>query len=178
VLRPGDQAAISDSRSSRLSYEPNSLAAYGEDGGPRELPMTGFSTVLGCVQSEELGDKLRVRAELFADHYSQARLFWKSQTDNERAHIASSFTFELSKVALEAVPGRVVANLRKDAAAVQFVMDAFGHLKAIGVSKAALSLLDKAGIETDEGITSLGKAFVEAAGRRYCGREPNVRALA
>src|SRR5476649_2980368 len=43
---------------------------------------------------------------------TEARLFWKSQTDSERAHIASSFTFELSKVALEEVPGRVVANLR------------------------------------------------------------------
>jgi catalase len=53
-----------------------------------------------------------VRSELFADHYSQARLFWRSLTDNERAHVASSFVFELSKVGLEAVPARMVANLR------------------------------------------------------------------
>src|ERR1700691_4855747 len=55
---------------------------------------------------------LLARAELFADHYSQARLFWKSMTENEQAHIASSFTFELSKVELEQVAPRVVANLR------------------------------------------------------------------
>src|SRR5476651_608032 len=96
----------------RANYEPNSLAAHGEEGGPRECPVTGFATAHGRVENDEQGDKLRVRAELFADHYSQARLFWKSQTDSERAHIASSFTFELSKVALEEVPVRVVANLR------------------------------------------------------------------
>ena len=66
--------------------------------------MTGFSTFAGARRHDEQGDKLRVRAELFADHYSQARLFWKSLTDNERAHVASSFMFELSKVQLEQVP--------------------------------------------------------------------------
>src|SRR5665811_2205005 len=74
--------------------------------------MTGFSTVAGSADREEQGDKLRVRAELFSDHYSQARLFWKSMTESEQAHIASSFTFELSKVVLEQVPPRMVANLR------------------------------------------------------------------
>ena len=54
-----------------------------------------------------------MRAETFADHYSQARLFYRSQTISEQAHIASSFVFELSKVAqLDQVPGRMVANLR------------------------------------------------------------------
>ena len=40
--------------------------------------------------------------------------------------------------------------LLKEAAAVQFVMDAFGHLKAIGATKAARRLLDRAGVEADE----------------------------
>src|ERR1700761_5839964 len=96
----------------RANYEPNSLAAHGEDGGPRECPMTGFKTDPGRADHDEEGDKLRIRAELFADHYSQARMFWLSLTDNEQAHVASAFTFELSKVALEQVPPRVVANLR------------------------------------------------------------------
>jgi catalase len=74
--------------------------------------MTGFSTLAGRPEHEEQGDKLRVRAELFADHYSQARLFWKSMTESEQAHIASSFTSELSKVGLEQVAPRMVANLR------------------------------------------------------------------
>ena len=95
----------------RANYEPNSLAENGADGGPRECPMTGFTTAPGREENQEQGNKLRVRAELFADHYSQARMFWKSMTDSEQAHIASSFTFELSKVQLEQVAPRMVGNL-------------------------------------------------------------------
>ena len=60
----------------------------------------------------------------------------------------------------------------------QFVMDAFGHLKAIGASDAAKPLLDKAGVEPDEGVTGLGDAFVAAAKKRFYAREPGVRTLA
>ncbi len=289
----------------RANYEPNSLAAHGDDGGPRECPMTGFATAPSRADHDEAGETLRVRAELFADHYSHARLFWKSQTDSERAHIASSFVFELSKVGLEQVQPRLVANLRnvdeelakrvadglgialpkkaeaarepidiepsdalsiqknmkdtlkgrqvglliadgsdgeeietvrvavekaggkavivapkvggakladgkmlkadgqllgspsqifdavaiilsedgaamlsKEGAAIQFVMDAFGHLKAIGANEAAKPLLDKAEIEPDDGITNLGSDFVKAAARRFYDREPKIRMLA
>jgi Catalase len=96
----------------RANYEPNSLAAHGEDGGPRES-VAGFATANAATGPDETGDKLRVRSETFADHYSQARLFYRSQTKAEQAHIASSFVFELSKVGLlDQVPGRMVANLR------------------------------------------------------------------
>jgi len=289
----------------RANYEPNSLAQHGEEGGPRECPMTGFSTAKGRTDHQEAGEKLRIRAELFADHYSHARLFWTSQTDSERAHIASSFVFELSKVGLEQVQPRMVANLRnvdedlaqrvadglgidlpgkaeaarepidiapsdalsiqknmkatlegravgiliadgsdgaeiermkagiekaggkavivapkiggarladdkmvkadgqllgspsqifdavaiilseegaaalaREGAAVQFVMDAFGHLKAIGANDASGPLLDKAGIEPDEGVTGLGDDFLTAAARRFYDREPKLRMLA
>jgi catalase len=289
----------------RANYEPNSLPLNGEGGGPRECPMTGFATLPGRAEHEEQGEKLRIRADLFADHYSQARLFWKSMTENEQAHIASSFTFELSKVGLEHVAPRMVSNLRNvdedlarrvaagigidlpkkaeaqrkvldlepspalsiqknmkntlegrkvgvlytdgsdgaeikavqkavekdggtiflvapkvggaklkggtmlkahgqlagspsqlfdavaiiisdegcealmgEAAAVQFVMDAFGHLKAIGSGAAAASLLEKAGVVPDEGVTGLGKDFVAAARGRFWDREPSVRNLA
>jgi catalase len=70
------------------------------------------------------------------------------------------------------------ATLIKEAAAVQFVMDAFGHLKAIGYSPEAQPLLDKAGVEPDEGITDLGGAFIAAAGKRFFDRESKVRMLA
>lgn len=96
----------------RANYEPNSLAGHDEEGGPRECPVSGFITFQGRSQQQEQGDKLRVRAELFADHYSQARLFWRSQQPSEQAHIASSFVFELSKVGLAQVPPRMVGNLR------------------------------------------------------------------
>ena len=68
--------------------------------------------------------------------------------------------------------------LAKDGAAVQFVMDAFGHLKAIGAGKGAKALLDKAGVEPDQGVTGLGADFIEAAAKRFYDREPKVRMLA
>ena len=111
----------------RANYEPNSLSVHGEEGGPRECPVTGFGTFSGPDTANEHGDKLRVRPELFADHYSQARLFWNSLTDNERAHVASSFTFELSKVQLEQVPPRMIGNLRNvDEELAQRVADGMG----------------------------------------------------
>ena len=95
----------------RANYEPNSLAQHGEIGGPREVS-TGFQSAPGCPERDEQGDKLRVRPELFSDHYSQARQFWKSQTRSEQAHIVSAFTFELSKVQLADVPSWMIGRLR------------------------------------------------------------------
>ncbi len=69
-------------------------------------------------------------------------------------------------------------TLLKEAAAVQFVMDAYGHLKAIGASEAAKPLLDKAGVEPDEGVTRLDRAFIKAAAKRFWDREPGLRSLA
>ena len=97
----------------RANYEPNSLAEHGEEGGPRESAEKGFATANAATGLDEEGDKLRIRAELFADHYSQARLFYRSQDVHEQAHIASSFVFELSKVGLlDQVPPRMIGNLR------------------------------------------------------------------
>lgn len=286
----------------RANYEPNSLHLAGEPGGPREDPAKGFRT----FPSDEEGQKLRIRPESFADHYSQARMFFRSMDPAEQAHIASAFVFELSKVSLEHIRIAAMANLRnvdetlaqrvadglamdlppasptaapvldmdlspalriirgplekhslegktigiliaegtdvtalakltdaiaaekghalliapkvgkvplsdgsavaadaqlfgqpsvtvdacavilsadataklrKEAAAVQWVMDAFGHLKAIGANEEARPLLDKAGVEPDDGVTDLA-GFVEAAKKRYWDREPNVRTLA
>ena len=286
----------------RANYEPNSLAKAGEEAGAREDPEKGYKT----FPSEEQGQKLRIRPESFADHYSQARLFFRSMDPAEQAHIASALVFELSKVSLEHIRTAMLANLRnvdedlatrvadglamdlpaasptaapvmdmdpspalriirgplelhtlegrnvgiliadgsdagelkslkdaikaaggnamtiapkvgkvplsdgstiaadaqlfgqpsvtvevcavllsadatakltKEGAAVQWVMDAFGHLKAIGHNADAKPLLDKAGVEPDEGVTDLA-GFVEAAKQRYWDREPKVRTLA
>jgi catalase len=292
----------------RANYEPNSLSeTAGEEGGPRECPMTGFRTFPSAGVANEQGDKLRIRPESFADHYSQARLFFRSLDPAEQAHLASALVFELSKVGIEAVRTRMMSNLvnvdpdlakrvgaglnmpvpkaskaavpvqdlepspalrivngpraptdikghvigvlvadgsdaaavdklkaaikkagatakviapkiggakgadgtlipadgqlagtpsvtvdavalvlsdtgcaalLKEAAAVQFVMDAFGHLKAIGATEAAKPLLDKAGVEPDEGVVGLGADFIAAAAQRFWAREPRVRTLA
>ena len=91
----------------RANYEPNSLAEAGEDSGPREDPKGGFRSFQAPVE----GAKVRIRAETFADHFSQARLFFRSQTEIEQAHLASALVFELSKVTMEHVQLRVLSNL-------------------------------------------------------------------
>jgi hypothetical protein len=90
----------------RANYEPNSWP--GAEGGPREDPAAGFRS----YQEETAGVKRRLRPESFADHYSQARQFYISQTDVERKHIAEAFTFELSKCEREGIRTRMVAGLR------------------------------------------------------------------
>ena len=86
----------------RSNYEPNS---HGE--GPREDPERGFRS----YEAEEAGTKQRVRSETFADHYSQARQFYLSQTDVEKTHIANALIFELSKVERLAIRERMVSHL-------------------------------------------------------------------
>jgi len=91
----------------RANYEPNSLADVGEEGGPRPDPVGGFRS----FSAPPDGPKVRLRAETFADHYSHARLFFRSQTEIEQAHLASAIVFELSKVTFEHVRTRILANL-------------------------------------------------------------------
>ncbi len=88
----------------RANYEPNS---WGKDGGPRENPEIGFES----FPEEVNGTKARVRSETFADHYSQARQFWISQTAVEQRHIAAGYTFELSKCQHEKIRLRMLGHL-------------------------------------------------------------------
>jgi catalase len=106
---------------SRANYEPNSWS--GEAGGPRENPERGFVT----YPAREEGEKRRARPELFADHYSQARQFYLSQTPVEKHHIASAFAFELSKCAEERIRLRMLAGLRNvDETLARTVADQLG----------------------------------------------------
>ncbi|MFC3074633.1 catalase C [Shinella pollutisoli] len=86
----------------RANYQPNS---WGE--GPRESPADGFPH----FPAEEQGRKARLRPESFADHYSQARQFYISQTPPEQRHIAAALTFELSKVETPVIRERMVSHL-------------------------------------------------------------------
>ncbi|WP_046658474.1 catalase [Lysobacter capsici] len=88
----------------RVNYEPSSL----DPTSPRETP-AGFRSA--AVAGDD-GVKSRIRAESFADHYSQARLFYRSQTVPEQAHMASALVFELSKVATAHVREAIVGHLR------------------------------------------------------------------
>jgi len=88
----------------RVAYEPNSLSGN----SPRETPANGFPSAVVT----ESGEKGRIRAESFADHYSQARQFYLSQSVYEQAHIASALVFELSKVEHVHVCKAIVGHLR------------------------------------------------------------------
>ncbi|HEY4330569.1 MAG TPA: catalase [Phycisphaerae bacterium] len=88
----------------RVSYEPNSLSKD----SPRESPVHGFRS----AAVPENGDKGRIRPESFADHYSQARQFYLSQTPHEQSHIASAMVFELSKVEHKHIREAIVGHLR------------------------------------------------------------------
>jgi catalase len=91
---------------SRANYEPNSWAP--PVGGPREDPVRGSPT----YPSDGAGPKRRLRPESFADHYSQARQFYVSQTEVERRHITQAFIFELSRCERPEIRARMVAGLR------------------------------------------------------------------
>jgi catalase len=87
----------------RVNYSPSSLQAD----SPRQDPHRGISSFAEPVE----GNKRRIRAESFADHFSQARQFFYSQTEPEQNHIISAFIFELSKVETKAVRERMVGQL-------------------------------------------------------------------
>lgn len=96
----------------RANYEPNSLAEDGEISGPRETGTVFHTYENNTELGNEPSEKLRIRDDSFGDHYSQPRQFWLSQTDNERAHIASAIVFELSKVNLDHVRKRVLSVIQ------------------------------------------------------------------
>ena len=78
--------------------------------------------------------------------------------------LAGSPSQTVDAIAVILSSGRCKALL-EEAAAVQFVMDAFGHLKAIGHTPEAKPLLDKAGVEPTTGVTGLGDDFIAAAAK-------------
>jgi catalase len=57
------------------------------------------------------GATMRKRAKSFENHYSQARMFWKSMSEVEAEHIVAAFAFELGKVEVSDIRSAVVAQL-------------------------------------------------------------------
>ena len=284
----------------RVAFDPNTMSAD----SPRESATQGFKS----MPTSDGGTIGRIRAESFADHYSQARMFYRSQTTHEQAHMASALVFELSKgkglpireavvahlihidgdlaqrvadgLALETMPtaprtavevkdfevspavqtigkmkdtlegrcvgilindgsdGKTIAAIKKavveagatakivspkiggakladgsvmpsdgqlagtpsvlfdavaivlsdsgaqmlctEAAAIDFIRDAFGHLKAIAIDKGGEVLLQKSGVVADAGVVDATKvdAFITLAKTRQWAREASVRTLA
>jgi catalase len=89
----------------RVAYHPNTLG-----GG---CPMQAGQAAGGFVTYPEAisGQKVRERGEKFFDHFSQATLFWNSQSDPEKQHIVRALRFELGKVEVPAIRERMVGML-------------------------------------------------------------------
>ncbi|ABG60084.1 catalase [Cytophaga hutchinsonii] len=89
----------------RVSYHPNSLGG----GCPFQAKMAegGFTSFNERIDAK----KVRERSESFSDHFSQATLFFNSQTEVEKGHIIKALRFELGKVETEAIRVRMVGLL-------------------------------------------------------------------
>jgi len=103
----------------RVAYEPQSL----DPNAPKADPAKGFTSVPEVMD----GLKERRRSETFSDHYSQARMFFRSMTEPEKRHIISAFAFELAKVESKPVRLRQLSHLAVvDADLYQGVLAALG----------------------------------------------------
>jgi len=138
----------------RINYEPNSFAPD----AARENAARGFRSFV----EEGNGGKLRVRAKLFADHYTQARLFFRSQTEVEQDHIVAALIFELSKVQTQPIRARLVSHLLNiDSGLGQRVAEGLG-LEGIAPAKPALEPHDT---EPSDALSIVKKAKPILKGR-------------
>ena len=87
----------------RVAYTPSLI----DPSGPREDPARGFRSAPAAA----VGPKVRERSATFADHYSQARQFFMSQTEPEQDHIVAALIFELSKVELPIIRATMLGHL-------------------------------------------------------------------
>ncbi|MEO5563217.1 MAG: catalase, partial [Chitinophagaceae bacterium] len=91
----------------RTSYNPNSLGG----GCPFQAKMKdgGFTSHVERIDAK----KIRERSKSFFDHFSQAKLFFNSQSDPEKNHIVDALSFELGKVETIAIRERMLGILSK-----------------------------------------------------------------
>jgi catalase len=140
----------------RVNYEPNSLAPD----SPRENPDAGFVT----YPDTDSGDKVRVRSETFKDHYSQARMFFRSMTAPEQDHIVNAFAFELGKVETPEVRCRVLGHVKNvDAELCDRVEQALGMPGQAYTIPPAKEPIDMA---PSPALSLLAKARPTLAGRK------------
>jgi len=87
------------------SYQPNSLGG----GCPYQAMLSegGFSSYPERIDAH----KVRDRSASFLDHFSQASLFYHSQSPAEQQHIIDAFSFELGKVTYPHIHERMVGLL-------------------------------------------------------------------
>ncbi|GAA4202796.1 catalase [Pedobacter jeongneungensis] len=104
----------------KTSYGPNGIA----NNDPQQVKAAdgGFTSYNERIDAK----KIRARSRSFFDHFSQARLFFNSQSEAEKNHIVDALSFELGKVKTVAIRERMLAVLvqidNKLAAEVAFAL--------------------------------------------------------
>jgi catalase len=140
----------------RANYEPNSI----DPAGARESPSVGLRTA--PIPTEAA--KVRLRPESFADHYSQARLFYRSVTPQERKHIAEALTFELGKVDIPAIRQKMLGHLNIiDRTLGETVADELGMTGEAIAAKPAIMPID---LDPSPALRLYGKYKPTLKGRR------------
>ena len=133
----------------RVAYEPNSLGG----GCPFQAGMRGFVPFPQPVSE----DTVRGKPEKFAEHYNQARLFFRSQSAVEQQHIIGAFRFELTRVQTQAVRERIVSMLTNvDDVLAQGVADGLGIALPKPMPK-VLELNVKAEVEVSPSLSLLSR---------------------
>jgi catalase len=141
----------------RVSYEPNSL----DPEAPRESTERGFHT---SASRPVVGTATRVRSETFSDHYSQARLFYRSITPPEQKHLANALTFELGKLETEAVRLKMLGHLALiDESLADQVIGALGAEGKAEKIKPARTPVD---LDASPALRLYGKTKPTLAGRK------------
>ncbi len=86
----------------KTAHSPNGMAA----GCPFQAGMLqgGFTSYPERIEAS----KVRGRSASFFDHFSQAKLFFNSQSEPEKEHIRQALSFELGKVALTSIRERML----------------------------------------------------------------------
>jgi len=139
----------------RVNYSPNS-----QSDSPHENSTLGFRS----ASVREEGDKLRARSKTFADHFSQARQFFYSQTEVEQQHIIAAFTFELSKVMSKPIRARMLGQLAnvdpKIAQRVAKGLGSRGPIEAVATTVAA-----RADLKPSRALSILANAKPTLEGR-------------
>lgn len=86
----------------RVSYEPNSLAKGCPFAAGRDM-----GAFIHYAEKIE-GHKIRQRSDSFRQHFTQARLFYNSQTPVEKQHIIDACSFEVGKCTVPHIRERMV----------------------------------------------------------------------
>jgi catalase len=71
------------------------------------MDMSGFASYAERIDAQ----KVRQRSDSFFDHFSQATLFFNSQSEPEKKHLVDALRFELGKVEIPEIRARMVGIL-------------------------------------------------------------------